>query len=214
VDTTQGRRAAVLVAPTLVLLAFVILYPLLKAVVMSFQKDSGLDKTTGMFVEGGNAGFANYQHWLLQQCASSAGGTEPCPPGTLGSQFYDALWVTVFFIGLPASPVPVGWTGALSMPGTLETLGYEPKNVVISAACSSDRELPPGELAFQARRATSAAAWTRGITITYRADGRTYQRQVLGSYAICGETDFPPPEVAHCANPSSTGPAGTPTGTG
>ena len=97
VDATQGRRAAVLVTPTLVVLAFVILYPLLRAVAMSFQKDSGLDKTTGLFVQGGNAGFANYQHWLLQQCASSDGGTGPCPPGTLGSQFYDALWVTVFF---------------------------------------------------------------------------------------------------------------------
>lgn len=97
VDTTQGRRAAVLVTPTLVLLTVVIVYPLLKAVVMSFQKDSGLDKATGMFVEGGNAGLSNYQHWLLQQCSVSGGGTGPCPPGTLGSQFYDALFVTVFF---------------------------------------------------------------------------------------------------------------------
>jgi multiple sugar transport system permease protein len=64
---------------------------------MSFQKDSGLDKASGLFVQGGNAGLANYQHWLLQQCSTAGGGTESCPPGTLGSQFYDALWVTVFF---------------------------------------------------------------------------------------------------------------------
>lgn len=93
----QGRRALLLVAPTLLLLAVVIVYPLIKAVIMSFQKDSGLDPATGMFVQGGSAGTANYEHWLLQQCAQVGGGTAPCPPGSLGAQFYDALWVTLFF---------------------------------------------------------------------------------------------------------------------
>jgi multiple sugar transport system permease protein len=93
----QGRAAALLVGPTLLLLGVVLLYPLVKAVVMSFQKDSGLDPATGMFVASGNAGLSNYQHWLLQQCATAGGGTVDCPPGSLGSQFYDALWVTVFF---------------------------------------------------------------------------------------------------------------------
>ena len=51
----------------------VILYPLVKAVVMSFQKDSGLDPATGMFVEGGFAGLQNYRHWLLQQCQTPTG---------------------------------------------------------------------------------------------------------------------------------------------
>ena len=46
---------------------------------MSFQKDAGLDPATGLFVEGGSAGFSNYTHWLLQQC-----GDVKCPPGTLG----------------------------------------------------------------------------------------------------------------------------------
>ncbi len=97
VGTRQTRAAALLVAPTLALLAVVILYPLIKAVVMSFQKDRGLDKATGLFVEGGNAGVSNYKHWLLQQCNVAGGGTVSCPPGTLGSQFYDALFVTLFF---------------------------------------------------------------------------------------------------------------------
>jgi ABC-type sugar transport system permease subunit len=88
----QGRTAAWLVAPTVLLLGIVIVYPLLKAIVMSFQKDSGLDPATGLFVQGGSAGVSNYQHWLLERCGSVA-----CPPGNLGSQFYDALWVTVFF---------------------------------------------------------------------------------------------------------------------
>lgn len=97
VDTTQGRRAGVLITPTLLLLGIVIVYPLLRAVWMSFQKDSGLDPATGMFTEGGYAGLGNYRHWLLQECPAADGGAGPCPPGTLGSQFYDALWVTVFF---------------------------------------------------------------------------------------------------------------------
>ncbi|HEY6796425.1 MAG TPA: sugar ABC transporter permease [Kineosporiaceae bacterium] len=93
----QGHAAAWLVAPTILLLGVVIVYPLVKAVVMSFQKDSGLDPTTGLFVQGGAAGLSNYKHWLLEQCATPGGGTVDCPPGNLGSQFYDALWVTVFF---------------------------------------------------------------------------------------------------------------------
>src|SRR6476469_1085995 len=92
----QGRRGILLVSPTLALLAVVILYPLVKAVLMSFQKDSGLDKATGMFVEGGFAGLQNYRHWLLQECQTPT-GTTSCPPGSLGSQFYDALFVTLFF---------------------------------------------------------------------------------------------------------------------
>lgn len=94
---SASRRAAFLVAPTILLLAIVIVYPLVLAVVMSFRKDSALDPATGMFVEGGYAGADNYRHWLLQECAVAGGGTAPCPPGTLGAQFYDAVWVTLFF---------------------------------------------------------------------------------------------------------------------
>jgi len=93
----QGRTALWLVAPTILLLGIVIVYPLVKAIVMSFQKDRGLDPASGLFVEGGYAGLSNYEHWLLQRCDTIGGGTVACPPGSLGSQFYDALWVTVFF---------------------------------------------------------------------------------------------------------------------
>ena len=88
----QGRRGLLLVAPTLIFLAVIIIYPLIKAVILSFQKDAGLDPATGLFVEGGSAGVSNYTHWLLQRC-----GDRSCPPGTLGAQFYDSLWVTLFF---------------------------------------------------------------------------------------------------------------------
>jgi ABC-type sugar transport system permease subunit len=88
----QGRQGLLLVAPTILFLAVIIIYPLLKAIQLSFQKDAGLDPATGLFVEGGSAGISNYTHWLLQRC-----GTVDCPPGTIGAQFYDALWVTLFF---------------------------------------------------------------------------------------------------------------------
>jgi ABC-type sugar transport system permease subunit len=93
----EGRTALYLIIPTLALLAVVIGYPVVRAIIMSVQKDPGLDPATGMFTSGGSAGFANYTHWLLQQCNSTTGGTEACPPGTLGSQFWDSMFTTVFF---------------------------------------------------------------------------------------------------------------------
>ncbi len=96
VNPGQGRRAAILVIPTLILLGVVIVYPIISAVFLSFTKDAGLDKATGTFVSGGSAGFSNYTHWLLQQC-NSATGHVSCPPGTTGSQFYGAVFVTFFF---------------------------------------------------------------------------------------------------------------------
>lgn len=88
----EGRRGLLLVVPSLVLLALVIIYPLIRAVVQSFQKDAGLNSSTGMFEEGGFAGADNYKHWLLQQC-----GNVSCPPGTLGHQFWGAFGVTLFW---------------------------------------------------------------------------------------------------------------------
>jgi len=92
----ETRAATYLILPTMVLLAIIIGYPIVSAVVMSFQKDSGLDASTGMFVQGGFAGFSNYAHWLLQQCSSGT-GTVTCPPGNLGSQFWNAVGVTFLF---------------------------------------------------------------------------------------------------------------------
>jgi multiple sugar transport system permease protein len=64
---------------------------------MSFQKDAGLDPATGLFVEGGPAGFSNYYNWIFQQCPAPSGGTVDCPPGTLGAQFWSATGTTFFF---------------------------------------------------------------------------------------------------------------------
>ena len=89
-QVTQGRWASALLLPSLILLAVVIIYPVINAIVMSFQKDAGL--VNGFFVQGGAAGFDNYSHWLLQQCNGVS-----CPPGTLGSQFWSAIGTTFLF---------------------------------------------------------------------------------------------------------------------
>ncbi|HEY0258566.1 MAG TPA: sugar ABC transporter permease [Lacisediminihabitans sp.] len=93
--SSQARLAVYLVVPTLVLLAVVIGYPVVSAIVMSFKNDAGLDPSTGLFVQGGFAGVQNYAHWLLQECGG--GGPGSCPPGTLGAQFWNAAFVTFFF---------------------------------------------------------------------------------------------------------------------
>jgi multiple sugar transport system permease protein len=90
--TSQGRWAFWLISPALVLLAVVIVYPVVNAIIMAFQKDQGLDPVTKVFVQGGPAGFDNFVHWLAQQCGSAA-----CAPGTLGAQFWSAVGTTFFF---------------------------------------------------------------------------------------------------------------------
>lgn len=93
----ESRLALYLIVPTLVVLAIVIGYPVVSAIIMSFQKDAGLDPATGLFVQGGFAGFQNYTHWLFQQCAGPNGTTVRCPPGNLASGFWNAVFVTFFF---------------------------------------------------------------------------------------------------------------------
>jgi multiple sugar transport system permease protein len=94
---SQGKWAAWLLAPTIIALAVVIVYPIISAIVMSFQKDAGLDPATGLFTAGGPAGIQNYVNWIGQQCAAPAGGTVACPPGTLGAQFWTATGTTFIF---------------------------------------------------------------------------------------------------------------------
>ncbi|OMH23693.1 ABC transporter permease [Tersicoccus phoenicis] len=95
-EKTNSRQATMLLAPTLVLLAVVILYPIISAITLSFQKDQGLDPATGLFVAGGPAGFDNYTTWLLQQCPPGAGAFT-CPDGSIGGQFWTATGVTFLF---------------------------------------------------------------------------------------------------------------------
>ena len=93
----RNRNALLLIIPTLVLLAVVIGYPIVSAIITSFQKDAGLDPATGFFVQGGFAGFSNFTHWLLQRCPTGDGGTTTCPPGNLGAEFWNSTFTTFLF---------------------------------------------------------------------------------------------------------------------
>jgi ABC-type sugar transport system permease subunit len=98
ISTGEGRLAVYLIAPTVVLLGLVVGYPIVKAIYQSFLSDPGLDKTTGFFNQGGSwNGVGHYKYWLLQDCPKPGGGTSSCPPGTLGSQFWDSVQVTLLF---------------------------------------------------------------------------------------------------------------------
>jgi multiple sugar transport system permease protein len=88
----RNRLGLYLITPSIVVLLIVIGYPVVRAVIMSFQNDAGLDPQTGLFVTGGFAGFKNYTHWIFQRC-----GDVKCPPGTLGAQFWPAMSATIFF---------------------------------------------------------------------------------------------------------------------
>ncbi|GAA4802389.1 carbohydrate ABC transporter permease [Tomitella cavernea] len=94
------RRLIWFVGPTVLVLAAIIGYPVVRAAYMSFQQDKGLDPDTGMFVQGGFAGLSNYKMWLLGDCGS---GAWSCVPGTLGHDFWPAVGITFFFAVITVS---------------------------------------------------------------------------------------------------------------
>ena len=76
IATGEGRLAFYLVTPTVLLLALIVGYPIVKAIIASFQKDPGLNAATGFFNKGGQfAGFDNYKTWLLNQCPTASRGS-------------------------------------------------------------------------------------------------------------------------------------------
>lgn len=93
----QTKRAAMLLAPALIVLAIVIGYPIIRAIYLSFQADRHLDPDTGLFVEGGFAGLQHYMYWINQRCMSPTGEATVCPPGTLSTDFWPAVGNTIFF---------------------------------------------------------------------------------------------------------------------
>lgn len=94
---TQRRQAALLIAPAMAVLAVVIGYPIVRAIWLSFQQDKHLDPATGLFVDGGFAGFDHYLYWLTQRCMQPDGTTGTCPGGVISSDFWPAVGVTLFF---------------------------------------------------------------------------------------------------------------------
>lgn len=84
------RKAALMVSPALAVLAVVIGYPIVRAVMLSFEGNRRL--VNGVFKEGGFAGLENYVYWLGNRCS---GGI--CPPGVIASDFWPAVKITLFF---------------------------------------------------------------------------------------------------------------------
>jgi trehalose/maltose transport system permease protein len=117
-ESARSRLGLYLIAPAMVMLLVVIGYPVVRAIFMSFQKDAGLDPKTGLFVEGGFAGFSNYAHWIFQRC-----GDIKCPPGTLGSQFWPSMGATIFFtVASVTIEVVLGmWMASVLVPWAIPT---------------------------------------------------------------------------------------------
>lgn len=90
-------RPVWMVGPALVILAIIIGYPILRAIYLSFLGDKSLDPATGMFVEGGFAGFEHYLYWLTQTCTNAVGQTQVCAPGSSATDFWPAMRNTALF---------------------------------------------------------------------------------------------------------------------
>ena len=141
----QSRRAALLIAPALLVLAIVIGYPVVRAIWLSFQADKGLDPATGMFVDGGFAGIENYLYWLTQRCMGSGGLATTCPPGVLATDFWPAVRITLFFTVVTVTLETVlGMVMALIMAGN-----YRGRGLARAAAPTPSaipRTAPPSRL--------------------------------------------------------------------
>lgn len=90
-------RPVWMVGPALLILAVIIGYPILRAIYLSFLGDRMLDPDTGMFVDGGFAGFQHYLYWLTQTCTNSLGETQVCAPGSSSTDFWPAMRNTTLF---------------------------------------------------------------------------------------------------------------------
>jgi ABC-type sugar transport system permease subunit len=117
IKTGESRLALILVAPTVILLALIVGYPVIKGIYQSFQSDPGLDPSTGFYSNATHwVGLTHYKYWLLQQCPKAGGGTIKCATGTLGSQFWASFWVTIFFtVVTVALETTIGMAFALVM---------------------------------------------------------------------------------------------------
>lgn len=97
---SDSRSAAWLIAPAMIVLAIVIGYPIVSAIIQSFSQDRVFNQETGFFEEGGFAGFSNYWGWLMQDCGN---GINSCPRGTAGAQFWRSIGVTFFLTAVTVS---------------------------------------------------------------------------------------------------------------
>lgn len=98
VASGEGRLAAYLIAPAILLLAVVVGYPIISAIYHSTLSDATTKLLpNGKFASGSSfIGADHYKNWLLQQCGD-AGKNVSCPPGNIGAQFWAAIAVTLFY---------------------------------------------------------------------------------------------------------------------
>jgi ABC-type sugar transport system permease subunit len=128
----EGRRGLLLVTPTIILLAVVIGYPIVRGVVMSFQKDPGFNRATGTFEGGGFAGFQNYTRFLFNQCPTATGGSVQCPPGRIETLFWPSVWNTILFTVITvAIEIVLGLAFALVMNGSFRGRGLLRASVLV-----------------------------------------------------------------------------------
>jgi len=132
VETRRKVPVWMFVAPSMLVLAVIILYPLGRAVWMSLHGDSKrLDPETGRFVTGGFVGIENYTRWITQTC-NTATGSIPCPPGTLGSQFWQSIFNTFFFTVVTVSlETVIGFAMAVVMAKSFRGRGLLRASVLV-----------------------------------------------------------------------------------
>lgn len=90
------RTIVALIAPALLLIGVIIIYPLLSGIDLSVHSDPVLNRQNGFFYPGGYVGIENYSYWLTQQCSTGVDQVT-CPPGNLAQDFWHALGNTMFF---------------------------------------------------------------------------------------------------------------------
>lgn len=130
--SSQLRQAGWLIAPALIVLAIVIGYPVVRAIFLSFQGNRRLDPETGLFTEGGFAGLENYLYWVNSRCMGSDGTAITCPPGSLATDFWPAVGITLFFTVVTVSlEIILGMAMALIMNGKYRGRGLVRAAVLI-----------------------------------------------------------------------------------
>lgn len=130
--SSQLRQAGWLIAPALIVLAIVIGYPVVRAVILSFQGNRKLDPETGLFTEGGFAGLDNYLLWINNRCMGADGMAITCPPGSLATDFWPAVGITLFFTVVTVSlEIILGMAMALIMNGKYRGRGLVRAAVLI-----------------------------------------------------------------------------------
>ncbi len=86
-----------MLGPALLILVVVIGYPIVRAVYLSFVGDARIDPDTGMFTSGAFGTLQHYVYWLTQTCSTRLGGTVPCAPGNIATDFWPAMRNTAMF---------------------------------------------------------------------------------------------------------------------